>query len=202
MDTLRLRPVAAKGGLRARWTARPRWRDRPGRAATSRIGVKSWAAVAGPALTGADARMFRAWTFAREIRSLAAVIGVGAFQRSCVATAGRSGVTSGRSVSASKATGPHVPGELEFGEDASSGGHAGLGHHCADRAAPSPSGSRPSRRTTVVMRRLGFCRVAWFFLAASLAACRAWRARWTRCAAGAAQAAPCACLSSRHAHGA
>ncbi|WKX69349.1 hypothetical protein [Streptomyces sp. XD-27] len=47
-------------------------------------------------------------------------------------------------------------------------------------ALPSPSGSRPSRRTTVPPRRFGFSlRVAPFFLAASRAASRAWRARST-----------------------
>ncbi|MEI7029695.1 hypothetical protein [Streptomyces pratensis] len=34
-------------------------------------------------------------------------------------------------------------------------------------ALPSPSGSRPSRRTAVVVRRFDFCRVAPFFLAAA-----------------------------------
>ncbi|MFJ3277835.1 hypothetical protein [Streptomyces halstedii] len=37
-------------------------------------------------------------------------------------------------------------------------------------APPSPSGSRPSRRTAVVVRRFGFLVVAPFFLAASRAA--------------------------------
>ncbi|MEU5286836.1 hypothetical protein N7925_35575 [Streptomyces sp. CA-278952] len=48
-------------------------------------------------------------------------------------------------------------------------------------ALPSPSGSRPSRRTAVVelVRRFGFLLVAPFFFAASLAASRAWRARST-----------------------
>ncbi|MFD0381453.1 hypothetical protein ACFQ2B_00490 [Streptomyces stramineus] len=36
-------------------------------------------------------------------------------------------------------------------------------------AAPSPSGSRPSRRTTVPVRRFGFLVVAPFFFAASRA---------------------------------
>ncbi|WP_238783323.1 hypothetical protein [Streptomyces monomycini] len=45
-------------------------------------------------------------------------------------------------------------------------------------AAPSPSGSRPSRRTAV--RRFGFfVWVALFFFVASRAATRAWRARST-----------------------
>ncbi|WP_371621579.1 hypothetical protein OG245_00715 [Streptomyces sp. NBC_01116] len=43
----------------------------------------------------------------------------------------------------------------------------------------SPSGSHPSRRTTVVVRRFGFLLVAPFFLAASRAASSAWRARST-----------------------
>ncbi|MFF7529973.1 MULTISPECIES: hypothetical protein [Streptomyces] len=44
-------------------------------------------------------------------------------------------------------------------------------------ALPSPSGSRPSRRTTVVVRRFGFVLVARFPFTASRAATRAWRAR-------------------------
>lgn len=46
-------------------------------------------------------------------------------------------------------------------------------------AAPSPSGSRPPRGTTVLVRRFGFWRVAPFFFAACRAAIRAWRARST-----------------------
>ncbi|MFD9042512.1 hypothetical protein [Streptomyces bottropensis] len=47
-------------------------------------------------------------------------------------------------------------------------------------AAPPPSGSRPSRRTTVPVCRFGFSwREAPFFFAASGAATSAWRARST-----------------------
>ncbi len=58
----------------------------------------------GGAFTGAGARTCRARTFTAATFSLAAVISFGALQRSCVPAAGRSGTTSRRPISASKAT--------------------------------------------------------------------------------------------------
>ncbi|XQE77689.1 hypothetical protein ACN24L_01160 [Streptomyces microflavus] len=86
---------------------------------------------------------------------MAAATSFGALQRSCAPAAGRSGTTSRRPISASKATAWTPLGELgharrqdgvEFGEDAAGdgrGGHAALGHHHADRTA------QPERLTAV-----------------------------------------------------
>ncbi|MFI0242275.1 hypothetical protein [Streptomyces sp. NPDC016845] len=92
----RCAPIARRhpsgGGLRSTWTA--------GKAGAA--GTKA-AAVVGPVFTGAGAKTCRAQTFAPGTLSTAAAISFGALQRSFVPTAGASGKTSRRPVSASNA---------------------------------------------------------------------------------------------------
>ncbi|MFJ9654304.1 hypothetical protein [Streptomyces microflavus] len=104
--------------------------------------------------------------------------GIVALQRSCVPAAERLGTTSRRPASASKTTAWTRPASSGTTATRMVSKSARTLPPAAEEAMPrsviimpitllSPSGSRPSRCTTVVVRRFGFCQVAPFLLAAS-----------------------------------
>ncbi|MGD3108914.1 hypothetical protein [Streptomyces sp. YGL11-2] len=120
-------------------------------------------------------------TFALGTLAVAVVINFVALQRSFVPYAGASGMTSSRPVSASNATAWTCPVSSVAAARMSSnwarapppaaGATMPRSVIIMPIMVPSPSGSRPSRRTTTPVRRFGFClRAPPFFFAASRAA--------------------------------